>query len=88
VLRIVDSEDKPIMGFLYQSMYKTIEEMVKRFQRNKIKVEPYLEVLNMCWDPQFRKDLHVASYWLNTTFRFNAKEFEKYKNTVWHFQAG
>ncbi|XP_039688054.1 uncharacterized protein [Medicago truncatula] len=31
VLRLVDSEDKPAMGFLYRNMYKAREEMVKRF---------------------------------------------------------
>ncbi|KAL4276705.1 hypothetical protein AHAS_Ahas20G0233900 [Arachis hypogaea] len=30
VLRIVDSEDRPAMGFLYQAIYKAREEMVKR----------------------------------------------------------
>ena len=46
VLRIVDSEDKPAMGYLYLVMYKAREEMVKRFQRNKTKVEPYLNILD------------------------------------------
>ncbi|XP_016192486.1 uncharacterized protein LOC107633366 [Arachis ipaensis] len=32
VLRIVDSEDKAAMGFLYQAFNKAREEMVKRFQ--------------------------------------------------------
>ena len=31
VLCIVDNEDKPAMGFLYQAMYKAREKMVKRF---------------------------------------------------------
>jgi len=35
VLRIVDSENKSTMGFLYQAIYKAREEMVRRFQRNK-----------------------------------------------------
>ncbi|KAL4315327.1 hypothetical protein AHAS_Ahas15G0174000 [Arachis hypogaea] len=35
VLRIVDSEDRPAMGFLYQAIYKAREEMVKRFQKRK-----------------------------------------------------
>ncbi|KAH1087736.1 hypothetical protein GYH30_019022 [Glycine max] len=56
-------------------------EMVRRFQSNKKKVEPYLEVLDRRWDSQLRKDLHAAGYWLNLTCRFNAEEFEKHMNT-------
>ncbi|KAL4306301.1 hypothetical protein AHAS_Ahas16G0164600 [Arachis hypogaea] len=35
VLRIVDSEDRPAMGYLYQAIYKAREEMVRRFQKRK-----------------------------------------------------
>ena len=82
VLRIVDSEDKPAMGFLYQAIYKAREEMVRRFQRNKKKVEPYLSILDNRWDSQLRKNLHAAGYWLNPACRFNATEFEKHKSTT------
>ena len=40
VLHIVDSENKPAMGFFYQVMYKAREEMVRRFQRNKRNKQP------------------------------------------------
>ncbi|KAL9660037.1 hypothetical protein QQ045_024847 [Rhodiola kirilowii] len=62
VLRIVDSEDKPAMSFLYRAIYKAREEMVYRFRRNKKKVEPYLEILDKRWDLQLRKNLHSAGY--------------------------
>ncbi|KAL4287008.1 hypothetical protein AHAS_Ahas19G0143200 [Arachis hypogaea] len=82
VLRIVNSEDKAAMGFIYQAFYKAREEMVKRFQRRKKIVEPYLKILDTHWDSQLHKNLHVAGYWLNPAFRFNADEFEKYKQTT------
>lgn len=81
VLRLVDSEDKPAMGFLYRNMYKAREEMVKRFQRNKTKVEPYLKIIDDRWDSQLRKNLHAAGYWLNPSCRFSP-EFEKHKSTT------
>ncbi|XP_039687989.1 uncharacterized protein [Medicago truncatula] len=81
VLRLVDSEDKPSMGFLYRNMYKAREEMVKRFQRNKTKVEPYLKIIDDRWDSQLRKNLHAAGYWLNPSCRFSP-EFEKHKSTT------
>ncbi|XLQ99429.1 hypothetical protein S83_065628, partial [Arachis hypogaea] len=79
VLRIVDSEDRAAMCFLYQAIYKARKEMVKRFQKRKRVVDPYLKILGTRWDSQLRKNLHAASYWLNPAFRFNAGEFEKHK---------
>nr|XP_025608049.1 uncharacterized protein LOC112701517 [Arachis hypogaea] len=82
VLRIVDSEDKAAMGFLYQAFNMAREEMVKRFRRRKKIVEPYLNILDTCWDSQLKKNLHAIGYWLNPAFRFNAAEFEKHKQTT------
>ncbi|XP_072064244.1 uncharacterized protein [Arachis hypogaea] len=82
VLRIVDSEDRAAMGFLYSAYHKAREEMVKRFQKRKRVADPYLKILDTHWDAQLKKNLHAASYWLNPTFRFNAEEFEKHKQTI------
>ncbi|XP_058727094.1 uncharacterized protein LOC131598519 [Vicia villosa] len=81
VLRTVDSEDKPAMGYLYRAMYKAIEEIEKRFRRNKLKVEPYLKILDNRWDAQLRKNLHAAGYWLNPSCRLGP-EYEKNKSTT------
>ncbi|XP_057760265.1 uncharacterized protein LOC130980622 [Arachis stenosperma] len=82
VLRIVDSEDRAAMGFLYQAMYKAREDMVKRFQKRKRVVEPYLKILDSRWDLQLKRNLHAAGYWLNPAFRFNYAEFDKHKDTI------
>ncbi|XP_016185534.1 uncharacterized protein LOC107627196 [Arachis ipaensis] len=82
VLHIVDSEDRATMGFLYQAIYKARKEMVKRFQKRKRVVDPYLKILDSCWDSQLKRNLHAAGYWLNPAFRFNATEFEKHKQTT------
>ncbi|XLR31743.1 hypothetical protein S83_059643, partial [Arachis hypogaea] len=62
VLRIVDSEDKAAMGFLYQAFNMAREEMVKRFRRRKKIVEPYLKILDTRWDSQLKRNLHAAGY--------------------------
>ncbi|GAU16471.1 hypothetical protein TSUD_167030 [Trifolium subterraneum] len=81
VLRIVDSEDKPAMGYLYRAIYKAREEIEKRFKRNKLKVEPYLKILDNRWDAQLRKNLHAAGYWLNPSCRFSP-EYENHETTT------
>ncbi|XP_061374176.1 uncharacterized protein LOC133316444 [Gastrolobium bilobum] len=82
LLRLVDSEDKPSMGYLYQAFFKAREEMVRRFQRKKKKVEPYLNILDSRWDTQLRKKLHAAGYWLNSACHFNVEEFNKHALTT------
>ncbi|CAL0320144.1 unnamed protein product [Lupinus luteus] len=70
------------MDFLYQAFYKAREDMAKRFQRNKKKVEPYLNIIDSRWDSQFRKNLHAAGYWLSPACRFNFREVEKHNSTI------
>ncbi|XP_025651930.1 uncharacterized protein [Arachis hypogaea] len=62
VLGIIDSKDRAAMSFLYQAIYKAREEMVKRFQKRKRIVDPYLKILDTRWDSQLRKNLHAAGY--------------------------
>ncbi|GAU35412.1 hypothetical protein TSUD_160630 [Trifolium subterraneum] len=81
VLRIVDSEDKPAMGYLYRAIYKAREEIEKRFKRNKLKVEPYLKILDNRWYAQLRKNLHATGYWLNPSCRFSP-EYENHETTT------
>ncbi|XP_058729233.1 uncharacterized protein LOC131601436 [Vicia villosa] len=57
------------------------EEIEKRFRRNKLKVEPYLKILDNHWDAQLQKNLHDAGYWLNPSCRFGL-EYEKNKSTT------
>lgn len=46
VLCIVDSENKPFIDILYKYIVKSREDMMKRFQRNKKIVDPYLKILD------------------------------------------
>jgi hypothetical protein len=62
-------------------MYKAREEIEKRFKRNKVKVEPYLKILDNRWDAQLRKNLHAAGYWLNPSCRFSSK-YENHETTT------
>ncbi|KAL4373531.1 hypothetical protein AHAS_Ahas05G0091100 [Arachis hypogaea] len=66
VLRIVDGEDRAAMGFLYQAMNKAREDMVKRFQKRKRVVEPYLKIL----DSQFDKHKKIISGLLDVIERY------------------
>lgn len=48
VLRIVDSDDRPAIGYLYAAMHKARQEIIRRFQRRKKRIEPYLRIVKSC----------------------------------------
>ncbi|KAH7672113.1 Ribonuclease H-like protein [Dioscorea alata] len=82
VLRIVDGDDRPAMGFIYEAINKAKEEMSKRFQRRKKRVKPYLKIVDSRWDRQLHKNLHAVVYWLNPRFHYNNQEMENHKHTI------
>ncbi|XP_073111156.1 uncharacterized protein [Elaeis guineensis] len=82
VLRIVDSDDRPSMGYLYHAMHQARDEMIKRFRRRKIVVEPYLRIVDSRWDLQLHQNLHAAGFWLNPCFQYDSKLMDKHPRSV------
>ncbi|XVF04569.1 hypothetical protein REPUB_Repub05bG0095300 [Reevesia pubescens] len=82
VLCIVDADDRPAMGYLYEAIHRAREEMLKRFQGKKKKVDPYLKILDARWDRQLHKNLHAAGYWLNPRNQYNTIEMAKNNQTI------
>jgi hypothetical protein len=62
VLRIVDSDDRPAMGYLYEAIHSAKEEMLRRFQRKRAKVQPFLDIINTRWDGQLYRKLYAAGF--------------------------
>lgn len=82
VLRIVDSNEKPSMGYLYEAIHVAKSEMEYRFQRRKNRVAPSLQIIQNRWDSQLRKNLHATGYWLNSSFQYNNPDMENHKQTI------
>ncbi|KAF7811593.1 uncharacterized protein G2W53_032569 [Senna tora] len=80
LLRIVDSEDKPTLGFLFAAFHKAKNEMIKRFQRKKKVVEPHLKILDNRWDNQLLKNIHAVGYWFNPSYQYDTNEMAKHKS--------
>jgi len=82
VLRIVDSDERPAMGYLFGGFHAAKEEIEKRFQRKKEFVKPFLEYMDARWDKHFDKNLHAAGFWFNPNNQYNPQLREKYKFTT------
>ncbi|XP_071921395.1 uncharacterized protein [Coffea arabica] len=82
VLRIVDSDERPAMGYLYAAMHRAREELWRRFTRKKKAVDPYLRIIDSRWDSQLHKNLHAAGYWLNPAYQYNSLDLEKHRHAT------
>ena len=62
LLRIVDCDERPSMGYVYESMYRACLGIKKLYKDNKILYKPYTQIIKQCWDQQLRKNIHAAAY--------------------------
>ncbi|XP_075654218.1 uncharacterized protein LOC142624515 [Castanea sativa] len=77
LLRIVDSDEKPAMGYVYDGMYRVIDGIKKNFKDKKRLWEPYVNIIKDRWDNQFYRDIHAAAYWLNPAFQYDSSTLNK-----------
>nr|GMC87084.1 uncharacterized protein LOC109154222 [Ipomoea batatas] len=68
ILRLVDGEVKPSMGYIYPAMEITKEAIAKAFNNNSSKYNKVFEIIDKRWNSQFRQPLHAAAYYLNPDY--------------------
>ncbi|GKU96674.1 hypothetical protein SLEP1_g9886 [Rubroshorea leprosula] len=70
VLRLVDNEEKPSMGYLYEAIDKAKETIKKNFNNRLSQYMPYIKVIDARWDKQLYSPLHSAGCFLNPGIYF------------------
>ena len=65
VLRLVDNEKKPAMGFIYEAMDRAKEAIQRAFNNNEGKYKDILAIIDKRWDCQLHHPLHAGGYYLN-----------------------
>ncbi|XP_072054868.1 uncharacterized protein [Arachis hypogaea] len=71
LLRLVDGDDKPSLGYVYEGMQRAEDAIKEMFRQNKTAYQPYTDIINSRWDKHLKKHLHAAAYFLNPSFFFN-----------------
>jgi hypothetical protein len=79
---MVDGDDRPSMRYLYDAIHYTKEEMLRRFQKKKARVQPFMDIINNRWDGQLYRNLYVATFWLNPRFQYDANIMDKHMSTI------
>ncbi|KAL2328047.1 hypothetical protein Fmac_021474 [Flemingia macrophylla] len=75
VLRLVDSEKKPVMGYIYEAMDKAKETIMKSF-KNESKYKDVFAIIDKRWDIQLHRPLHAAGHFLNPEFFYANPQME------------
>lgn len=65
VLRMVDGDEKPAMGYIYEAMDRAKEAIERSFNRNESEYERAFEIIDERWNCQLHRPLHAAGYYLN-----------------------
>ena len=75
LLRIVDYDERPSMGYVYEGMYRTLLGIKKLFNYNKRLYKLYTNIIKQRWDGQLCESIHSAAYWLNPCFQYDQENF-------------
>ncbi|XP_020705094.2 uncharacterized protein LOC110116011 [Dendrobium catenatum] len=75
LLRIVDLDKKPSVGFLYDGMYRARRAIKLMFRNVKRLYKPYTSIIKRRWDSQLRQGIHCAAYFLNPHFQYDKDNF-------------
>ncbi|XP_062027647.1 uncharacterized protein LOC133743660 isoform X3 [Rosa rugosa] len=70
VLREVDSELRPAMGYIYELMDAAKEKIAFSLKRNPRHYQPIWNKIDARWTPQLHQPLHAAGYYLNPQFHY------------------
>ncbi|KAF7825683.1 zf-BED domain-containing protein/DUF659 domain-containing protein/Dimer_Tnp_hAT domain-containing protein [Senna tora] len=79
VLRLVDANDKPAMGFIYEEMDRAKEKIQANFRNVKKSYEPIWKIIDERWEAQLHNPLYTAAYYLNPQFHYSPKFKAKFK---------
>ncbi|XP_028094883.1 uncharacterized protein LOC114294889 [Camellia sinensis] len=70
VLREVDSEERPAMGYIYELMDSAKEKITFNCGGNVRKYGPIWNKINARWTPQLHRSLHAAGFYLNPQLHY------------------
>ncbi|KAF7821665.1 hypothetical protein G2W53_027120 [Senna tora] len=77
MLRIVDADNRPSLGYVYDGMYRARKTIKNVFMNKKSLYKPYTRIVKQRWDRQLRHSVHAAAYLLNPVFYYDKANFSK-----------
>ncbi|XP_068643622.1 uncharacterized protein [Aristolochia californica] len=72
VLKMVNSDERPAMGYIFESMYR-VKEAIKNELKSKAEYMLYWNIIDSQWDSLIHRPLHAAGFFLNPQFFYSIK---------------
>ena len=76
VLRLVDGDRKPSMGFLYGELKQAKEEIKVAYKNVEANYRPILDIIDVKAKDRLDRPLHLAAYLLNPYYFFKDQSIE------------
>lgn len=73
VFHLMDYEENPSVGYVYDAMEKAKKSIVVAFNHQESDYLPYLEVIDHIWKEELHSPLHAAAYYLNPSIFYNPR---------------
>ncbi|KAL0326696.1 UNVERIFIED_CONTAM: hypothetical protein Sangu_1747600 [Sesamum angustifolium] len=86
VLRLVDGERKPPMGYIYEVMDRAKEAIAASFSNTKEKYKDVFALIDARWNVQLHRLLHAAGYYLNLEFYYANSNVEQDEEVMQVFE--
>ncbi|KAG6525984.1 hypothetical protein ZIOFF_015958 [Zingiber officinale] len=71
LLHVYDTDERPSLGYVYEGMYRAINDIKKLFKNKERSYKPYTDIINERWDRMLRKNLQATAYYLNPAFQYD-----------------
>ncbi|XP_074305125.1 uncharacterized protein LOC141640129 [Silene latifolia] len=65
VLRMVDSDENSVMGFIYEAMTRAKDQIKENFNHVEKNYKPLWDIIDERWEAQMQRPLHATAYYLN-----------------------
>ena len=76
VLRLVDGDKKPSMGFLYGELQKARNEIKEALKNNEAHYRPIIQIIDEKAHDRLDGPLHLAAYFLNPYYFFKDQNIQ------------
>ncbi|XP_024200409.1 uncharacterized protein LOC112203718 [Rosa chinensis] len=76
VLRLVDGDKKPSMGFLYGELLKAKEDIKEAFKHQEANYRPIIEIIDEKARGRLDNPLHLAAYLLNPYYFYKDEDIQ------------
>ncbi|XP_015076442.1 uncharacterized protein LOC107020548 isoform X2 [Solanum pennellii] len=83
VLRLVDGEKKPPMGYIYEAMDRAKEAIAHGFRGVQKHYEKVFQIIDARWSEQLHRPLHAAGHVLNPGLYYKAEEEGTLLQSLW-----